>query len=440
MSTPPDARRIAATALTSIIKQGLFATATLDRLLRGQPDIDPRDKALATEIVYGTLRTRAYLERRLHALTTRGLPRTETDLESHLLVAAYQLLFLDRVPAFAVVDAAVTAISEIAGKQPGGFANAILRKLSQSPKSNLDQALVQSAPPWLVDALADSVGTDGMRGLLGCARAEDGSPLEMNTLAPPPCLRLRYGASIPEWLTGASRGKLCPDAYLVPKFGDLQQRPEWQAGQYVVQEEGAMFAGLALGARLGETILDACAGRGQKSSLLAEAIGDVGSLWATDVGESKLRELRTEFERLRLPAPHTATLDWSKSRPLPSEFPPHFDRILVDAPCSGTGTLRHRPEIALRLKPSDVDRLAANSERILRNLAVVAAPTTRVLFVVCSVLRRECEGVLERVADLYDPAPIPAATGPLAGRTQLKLLPHLHGTDGFFIAGLQRRV
>lgn len=439
MPNPPDARRIAAAALTSIIKHGVFATATLDRLLRAQPDIDPRDKALATEIVYGTLRTRGYLEHRLREFATRGLPRTETDLESHLLVAAYQLLFLDRVPAFAVVDAAVTAISEIGGKQPGGFANAVLRKLAQSPKAKLDEALVQSAPPWLADALRASVGEDGMRGLLGCSTAADGSILEMNTLAPPPCLRLRSGAPLPEWLVGASHGKLCPDAYLVPKFGDLQQRPEWQAGHYVVQEEGAMFAGLALGSKPGETVLDACAGRGQKSSLIAEAIGDAGSLWATDVGESKLRQLGDEFTRLKLPAPRTAVVNWAKPPILPPDFPHHFDRVLVDAPCSGSGTLRHRPEIALRLKPADVERLANNSERILRHLAPLLGPTTRVLFVVCSVLQRECEEVLARVSDIYRPTPLASQPVGQPDATQMRLLPSRHGTDGFFLASLQRR-
>lgn len=243
---------------------------------------------------------------------------------------------------------------------------------------------------------------------------------------------------MPEWLRDASHGQLCREAYLVPKFGDLQQRPEWHAGHYVVQEEGAMFAGLALGAQAGETILDACAGRGQKSSLLAELLGEGGVLWATDVGESKLRQLSDEFARLGLPKARTAVVDWHKAPVLPAEFPRAFDRILVDAPCSGSGTLRHRPEIALRLKPTDVERLAATSERILRNVATVAGPNTQLLFVVCSVLRRECEEVLERVSDVYEPAPI-AGGGDLTRDDTLKLLPHRHGTDGFFIAGLRLR-
>jgi 16S rRNA (cytosine967-C5)-methyltransferase len=201
-----------------------------------------------------------------------------------------------------------------------------------------------------------------------------------------------------------------------------------------------MFAGFALGARNGETILDSCAGRGQKSSLIAEAVGDAGKLWATDVGENKLRDLRAEFTRLHLPQPRTAVVDWTKSVGLPPDFPEVFDRILIDAPCSGTGTLRHRPEITLRLKPADVERLAKSAERILRRVAEFASPTTEVTFVVCSVLRRECEEVVERVQDIYELAPFGSPLPQLAELSQFRLLPHVHGTDGFFLASLRRRV
>lgn len=439
MSNHPDARRIAASVLSSVLKQGVFATASLDRALRAHPSLDPRDKALATEIVYGTLRTRGFLLEQLRKLAPRGLPRTEADVESHLLVAAYQLSFLDRVPAFAVVDAAVTAISQVAGKSVGGFANAVLRRFAQQPRIPMDAALLESAPAWLLAALREAVGEDGARAALGCTSAQDGSRLENAALAPPPCVRLLPDAPIPEWMVGAERGMLCPDAYLLPRHGDLQQRPEWRAGHYVVQEEGAMFAGEALGARPGETVLDCCAGRGQKSSSIALALGETGQLWSTDIGESKLEQLAAEFARLHLPVPRTAIVDWTRTTALPEHFPRRFDRILVDAPCSGTGTLRHRPEIALRLKPSDVERLAASAEAILRHVAQVASPTATVLFVVCSVLTRECEGVIERVRDIYEPVPFPASLPQLAGKTQHRLLPHVHGTDGFFLASLRPR-
>ncbi len=124
-----------------------------------------------------------------------------------------------------------------------------------------------------------------------------------------------HGVSPPEWLENAARGRVYPDAYLLYRAGNVQALPEWEHGSYVVQEEGAMFCGAALGAALGHAVLDVCAGRGQKSSLIAEQIGPTGTLWVTDNAEHKLDALCEEFTRLHLPAPHTATIDWMKGAP-----------------------------------------------------------------------------------------------------------------------------
>jgi 16S rRNA (cytosine967-C5)-methyltransferase len=142
---------------------------------------------------------------------------------------------------------------------------------------------------------------------------------------------------------------------------------------------------------------------------------------------------------LRLPAIETRAIDWSVGQGGLSD---DFDRVLVDAPCSGTGTLRRRPEILRRLTASDPARLGALSESILRSAASRARPGGTVLFAVCSVLRQECEDVVERVADLLEPAPFDAPELPhelLEGKTALRLLPGLHGTDGYFMACFRRR-
>jgi 16S rRNA (cytosine967-C5)-methyltransferase len=198
-----------------------------------------------------------------------------------------------------------------------------------------------------------------------------------------------------------------------------------------------MFAAHALGAKAGERVLDACAGRGHKSSLLAERVGQHGALWVTDRSESKLRALSREFERLQLPAPQSCVVDFNEPSP---ELPRDFDRVLVDAPCTGTGTLRKRPEIALRLQPDDVERLAQLAERILRSASEHVKPGGRVLFVVCSVLTRENEQLVDRVADVLTPAPFDISDPAIAeGATQLRLLPNKHGTDEFFLASFVRR-
>src|SRR5690606_25173724 len=138
-----------------------------------------------------------------------------------------------------------------------------------------DEALIQNAPDWLWQEMQISVGLTTAKALLGAA-AESASPAGSAAVTPS-SLRLRRGVSPPGWLEQqAERGRVYPPAYLLRRAGDLQQAPEWERGQYVVQEEGAMLCGAALGARPGDKVLDACAGRGQKSSLLAESIGAQG--------------------------------------------------------------------------------------------------------------------------------------------------------------------
>jgi len=205
-----------------------------------------------------------------------------------------------------------------------------------------------------------------------------------------------------------------------------------------VQEEGAQVVALALGAQSGERVLDACAGRGQKASLLSEQVGPEGELWACDVHPSKLSMLAEEFGRVRLPQPHTAAVDWAVgSGPVPGDF----DRVLVDAPCTGVGTLRRRPEILLRLSETDPECLGQLATAILRRAAARARSGGRVVFAVCSVLPEESDRVVDQLGDLLEPAPFdaPELVRYTEGKSRLRLLPEEHGTDGYFIASFRRK-
>jgi 16S rRNA (cytosine967-C5)-methyltransferase len=186
-------------------------------------------------------------------------------------------------------------------------------------------------------------------------------------------------------------------------------------------------------------VLDACCGRGQKTSLLRERIGTGGELWATDLHPAKLEALHRELERLRLAPVESRAIDWTAGS---GDVPAEFDRVLVDAPCTGVGTLRRRPEILRRLEPGDPRRMADLAESILRRAATRARAGGRVVFAVCSVLEVECQAVVARVADLLEPEPFDApelvGLAP-AGATSLRLLPLRHGTDGYFVASFRRR-
>ncbi len=419
----PNARTIAAKVVERVLVDEAYVAAALDAELRRHPQLDSRERALATELAYGTMRTEPALRTRLYVHAPRGV--ADERVLSQLLVAAYQILLLDRVPAFAAVDAAVNGVKRERGPRVAGFANAVLRKLAKTgEKLTQAQALRESVPEWLWAALVSSVGEEQALGLI-TADAFSG-------------LRLRQGKDEPEWLRELARGSVSPVARLVRGEGDPRQKPGFAEGAFTVQEEGAQAIGLGLGVRAGDKVLDACAGRGQKSTLIAERLGD-GKLVASDLYPEKLQALSEEAARLGLPAIETRAVDWSVGQ---GGLPDDFDRVLVDAPCSGTGTLRRRPEIMRRLKPEDPARLGELSETILRSAASRARAGGTVLFAVCSVLEAECEAVVVRVADVLEPALFDAPELPpelVAGKSSLRLLPGIHGTDGYFMACFRRR-
>lgn len=407
-------------------KDGAFAAAALAAELERHPDLDPRERALATELAYGTLRTRAALLTRLARFAPRGLDDLDALVLGHLLVAAYQLLLLERVPAHAAVDSAVGSIRRTRNARLAGFGNAVLRKLAASGE-RLDraEAVIESSPAWLVERIEASVGREEALALLGTG------------LPSPVTLRVR--SHTPDALSDLERGRVSPLARRFPSGGDPRKHPGHASGEFVVQEEGSQAIALAVGARTGERVLDACAGRGQKTTLLAERVGPTGEVWAADAHPAKLRALERELARLSLPAVHTAAVDWTVGS---GEVPHDFDRVLVDAPCTGTGTLARRPEIAFRLQPDDPARLSAVAESILRRAAQHARPAGRVFFSVCSVLREECEDLVGRVSDVLEPVPFDTLELPSVLRpdsTELRLLPLCHGTDGYFVASFVRR-
>jgi len=423
-SPPVSARSVAALALVRVLRDGAFAAAALSAELE-RSLLPERDRALATELLYGTLRVRGALDARLAKLAPRGLK--DLLVRAELLVAAYQLLALDRVPPFAAVNSAVNAVRALRGPQVAGFANAILRKLSQSgEKLSADQGVRESVPAWLLSALEASVGEAEALALVVPAREKIVG------------LRLISGRDVPGWLSETPHGRLSPRARLVQGEGDPRKREGYAEGAFVMQEEGAQAIALSLGARPGERVLDACAGRGQKTSLLAEQVGPSGAVWATDQYPNKLKALETEFERLQLPALETRAVDWTVGG---ADVPRDFDRVLVDAPCTGTGTLRRRPEIAQRLQPGDPERLSALAESILRAAAEHVRPGGRVVFAVCSVLEAECEALVTRISDALELTPFDApelAAHFPAETSSFRIGPTRFETDGYFCASFRR--
>jgi 16S rRNA (cytosine967-C5)-methyltransferase len=198
---------------------------------------------------------------------------------------------------------------------------------------------------------------------------------------------------------------------------------------------------LAVGAAPGETVLDACAGRGNKTAILARAVGPCGAVDACDKSPQKLERLSGELGRLGLRTREVFAIDWTAGA---GELGCKYDRVLVDAPCTGVGTIRRRPEIALRRGPEDLEAIARTQKDILSQAAARVRPGGTLLYVVCSVLAEECEAVVSAVlashsdfqAVSFDAPELRALCG---DDTSIRLLPHVHGTDGYFLARMRRK-
>jgi 16S rRNA (cytosine967-C5)-methyltransferase len=460
------ARDLAARVLVRVEKENAFAAAALEAELARATQLEARDRGLATELVYGTLRVAPWLEAQIERFAPRGTRKLDARVRANLLLAAYQLFFM-RVPAFAAVNEAVQAVSEARGARVAAFANAVLRKVAtqageargQSAAAAgvnaggasradgerdgrdaalLEEAIVASTPPWLRDALERSLGVEGARAFLRCSVDPPAIALRLEASGDPVAVAAARDAwiatlraAVPE--ASIEPGQASPLAILVRGAGKPQRLPGFAEGAWSVQEEGSQLAALAVGARPGETILDACAGRGNKTSLLVRAVGETGAVDACDVSPAKLERLAMELARVKLHVRASFAVDWSVGS---GEVTGIYDRVLVDAPCSGAGTLRRRPEIAGRRQPEDLDALARSQRAIVRRVAAHVRPGGSLVYVVCSVLREEGEAVIDA---LLAGADGDALEGFVRESADVKLLPHVHGTDGYFIANLLRR-
>jgi 16S rRNA (cytosine967-C5)-methyltransferase len=377
-----SARQIAFDVLLAV-NGGAPSGDALDRALAG---LDSREAGLATEIVYGVLRRRAQLQ----ALIARVSSRRPDQLDPRVLIAieigAYQMRFLDRVPDHAAVSESVD-LAKRARKAPAAtLVNAVLRRLPPLPARWNDDAIEYSLPPWLWRRWSTRFGLDAARRLGAACLHAPATYIRLPGVAEPP--------------PGCEPAEL-PGCWLLTGPLPAGARRQDIGSQTVVP---------LLELAPGQLFLDLCAAPGNKTAQALET--PALTAVACDASPARLREFHAAGARLvRLDA----------AQPLP--FPPVFDRILVDAPCSGTGTLARNPEIRWRLKEADFARYAARQRRILRHALGCLKPGGRLVYSTCSLEREENEDVVRAVA-------------PDRVRAERLRVPGRHAGDGFYAAVL----
>ncbi len=436
-----DARETAVRALMAV-DRGAWSDLTLASAIR-KAGLDARDAAFCTAICAGVLQNRALLDYQIAAYSTLRLNKISPFVLNVLRAAAYQIVFMDRVPHSAAVNTAVSMIRHSANPKAAGFANAVLRRIGEHAGSlqlpdDRDYvsylSIKYSHPTWLVTYLLHRLGDAAERAL-----AE-------NNTAPPVTARVNTLKATQETAVGALEAEdvtvrahaFLPDALVLSHSGSIEALRAFQEGYIAIQDAASQLDVLALDPQPGDRVLDMCAAPGGKTFAMAARMENRGSITACDVYEQRLGLIDKDAVRLGARIVTTKRSDGTVAEPA---FTGKFDRVLVDAPCSGMGVIRRKPEIRYKAA-AEVAKLPAIQRAILTNAAQALKTGGSMVYSTCSIMEDENEGVVRDFLTLHPefmPVPFDLPGGIRAPEGMITLWPHMHGTDGFFISKLMKR-
>ncbi|HYP52935.1 MAG TPA: 16S rRNA (cytosine(967)-C(5))-methyltransferase RsmB, partial [Pyrinomonadaceae bacterium] len=399
-------------------------------------------------LVLGCLRRQLWLDRLAERYSGRSASTLDAPVRRALRLGLYQLRFLSRVPASAAVNESVNLTHETQARAASGFVNAVLRRATREPELDpaagiedpLERLSVETShPAWLLSRWVRAFG-DGETAAFARANNER-TPVAFRVNR----LRGEPGEVIDKILEAGGAvlaSRVAPGAWRVEGGGpqvNATLRELSAAGAIYMQDEASQLVAHVLGARAGERVLDACAAPGSKTTHLAALAGDAGLVVAGDRHEHRLRLVREAAERQGLRSVRAVVHDAEGALPFADQT---FERVLVDAPCTGTGTLRHNPEIRWRITSADIDELSARQRRILCEAARVVRPGGRLVYSTCSVEPEENEQVVESfLAGREGFARVPlenVAAQFLTASGAARTWPHRDDADGFFVIAFER--
>ena len=412
---------------------------------------DPRDRALCGELVNGVVRHLYYLDYVISRFSDEPLDRMDPQVRNLLRLSAYQLLFT-RVPARAAVAEAVKLVKRGRGKWVVSFVNAVLRKIAEvretppeppremNPVSYL--SVRYSYPEWMVERWLFRFGEEETERLLSAGNEKPPLVVRVNTLRVTRNQLLNYlKAEIPE----AEACRYSPDGIILRGFrGRITELRAFAVGWLQVQDEASQLVSLLLSPRPGERVLDACAGVGGKTTHLAQLMQNTGRIYAYDLYPWRIDRLRENAERLGVTIVESFVGEVVQGvKAYGSGF---FDRILIDAPCTGTGVIRRHPDIKWARKPEDLAKVPERQLALLCGLAEALKPGGVMVYATCSLEPEENEEVVEKFLsrhpefEVEDPRRVlPEAARELVDENGfLRTYPHRHGLDGFFGVRLRK--
>ena len=394
-------RLLALQTLMAVERQNCFADDAFAKF-SAHANLPPEDQALAFELVYGVLRHRATLDWQLNAVATRPLHRLPAVVAAILRLGAYQMRYLDRIPVSAAVNESVKLAKGVKGRDWSGVVNGILRNLDRAKIEWPDMAhdpvnglsVTYSCPNWLTQRWIDRWGLETAEAMCRHTLTIPPLTLRTNTLR---CSREQLEARLEEEGYKVSRTSVSPQGLILEKCGSLQALPVLQEGWCYVEDEAAQLVPLLLDVKPGQRVLDACAAPGGKCSHIAALMQNQGEIVATDPEPRRLKRLASNLDTLGITCVKTVEISHEADRAT-SWFSGQegFDRILVDAPCSGLGVLRRHPEAKWQKTASQLDRHGERQSGILERVAPYLRPGGVLVYSACSTEPEETTQVVSR--------------------------------------------
>ena len=422
MSGASPGRACAFRVLRRLSESGAFADRALHAEAAG---LDPRDRGLAMLLAYGAVQRRRTLDHVLAQLCSRPLERLDPPVLAALRLGAFELLFVEGAAEHAAVNESVELV-KATGRGGAAFVNAVLRRVAREGRGLLDQlsddtpegaAIVHSVPDWLAELWWRELGPAEARELLACANRPAESALRINALRAP--------LDLPLPVSSGPAGPELPEGRVLHEPFDVFGSEEWRNGLVMPQSRGSMLVARMLAPQPGERVLDLCAAPGGKTTHLAALMGGEGELVAVELHPGRAAALAQTCARMGAGNVEVSTRD---GRELDAGA--RFERVLVDPPCSGLGTLQSRPDLRWQDRRGQIGELVARQAALLRAGAAALAPGGTLVYSVCTISRAEGGDLVARFIAEGDRFELD---------DERQLLPHRDGTDGFYIARIRRR-
>ncbi|MGJ3253735.1 MAG: 16S rRNA (cytosine(967)-C(5))-methyltransferase [Elainellaceae cyanobacterium] len=460
---PLDPRQLAFIALRRI-RQGSFADQALDQVLH-PVSLKSADRRLTTELVYGTIRRQRTLDTIISHLTTKKTDQQPPDLQIILRLGLYQLIWLNHVPPSAAVNTAVELAKRYQLGKLSGVVNGVLRQYSRRVRvdyisnenksshlarifSDLELNLPQDAelqlgvlhsfPDWIIDVWLEQLSVDETKMLCEWFNRPPTIDLRINALV----TSIQYVETAMQNAGIETRGiaHLPSGLRLMDRPGNIQQLPGFQDGWWMIQDASAQLVGYLLDPHPGDLVVDACAAPGGKTTHIAEIMGDRGEVWGCDRNPSRLKKLIENVKRLKLTSIRVLAHD---SRHL-QKFIGQADRVLVDVPCSGLGTLHRHADARWRQTPDTVRELTQLQTDLLEQASTWIKPGGKLVYSTCTLHPAENEAIIRSFLSqhpgwqIFQPAPTNPAAAFVESEGWIKVWPHRHWMDGFFMVCLQQ--